>query len=30
MSIRNPEREELLRLELKTLEGRFRTILPRA
>jgi DNA-binding CsgD family transcriptional regulator len=27
MSIRNPEREELLRLELKTLEGRFRTIL---
>jgi hypothetical protein len=27
MSIRNPEREELLRLELKSLEGRFRTIL---
>lgn len=27
MSIRNPQREELLRLELKTLEGRFRTML---
>jgi DNA-binding CsgD family transcriptional regulator len=27
MGIRNPERDELLRLELKTLEGRFRTIL---